>query len=185
MLTASRLKHLYFAYFSKPTSDRVIYRAIRRRRVRKILEIGIGKASRALRMIELAQRGASGDTIRYVAIDPFETRRPEAGPGLVLKEAHRLLKSTSAQVQLIPGDPSAALARAANALQNMDLVVVSSDYDEQSLADVWFYLPRMLHAGSQVYLESRPSLAADKTLCLLARAEIEARAGAKGRRRAA
>ena len=185
MPTASRLKCLYLAYFSKPVSDRVIYRAIRKRKVRRILEIGIGKASRAVRMIAVAQRGASGEAIRYVAIDPFEARVPEATAGLSLKDAHRLLKPTAAQVQLIPGDPATALARAANALQNIDLVIISSDYDEQSLADAWFYLPRMLHAGSQVYVESQASPAAEKTVGLLAPAEIEARASAKGRRRAA
>jgi hypothetical protein len=182
LLTASHLKYLYLAYFSKPASDRVIYRAIRKRQVRRILEIGLGKASRAVRMIAVAQRRASGEAIRYVAIDPFEARGPEAAPGLSLKEAHRLLKPTAAQVQLIPGDPATALARAANALRNIDLVIISSAYDEQSLADAWFYLPRMLHAGSQVYLESQ---AADKTVDLLASAEIETRASAKGRRRAA
>jgi hypothetical protein len=185
LLTASRLKYLYLAYFSKPQSDRILYRAIRRRKVRRILEIGIGNASRALRMIGVAQRGASGEAIRYVAIDPFETRRPDAAPGLSLKEAHRLLKSTAAQIQLIPGDPAAALARSANALANMDLVIISSDYDEQALAGAWFYLPRMLHAGSQVYIESRLSQAGDKTHALLSPAEIEARASAKDRRRAA
>jgi hypothetical protein len=185
LLIAGRLKYLYLAYFSKPGTDRVIYRVIRRRLVRRILEIGIGQASRARRMIEVAQLGASGEAIRYVAIDPFEARGPEATPGLSLKEAHRLLKPTAAQVQLIPGDPAAALARAANALQNIDLVIISSDYNEQSLADAWFYLPRMLHAGSQVYLETQAPQAADKTLGLLAAAEIEARAAAKGRRRAA
>jgi hypothetical protein len=185
LLTAGRLKCLYLAYFSKPVADRVIYKAIRRRKVRRILEIGIGKGSRAVRMIGVAQQGASGEIVRYVAIDPFEARRPEATAGLSLKDAHRLLKPTAAQVQLIPGDPAAALARAANALQNIDLVIISSDYDEQSLADAWFYLPRMLHAGSQVYLESQASQAAEKTVKLLAPAEIEARANAKGRRRAA
>ena len=134
MLTASRLKFLYLAYFSKPVGDRIIYRAIRKRKVCKILEIGIGKADRAARMIAVAQRGAGGEAIRYVAIDPFEARRPEDGSGLSLKEAHRLLKSTTAQVQLIPGDPAAALTRAANALRNMELVIISSDYDEKALA---------------------------------------------------
>jgi hypothetical protein len=185
LLTASRLKCLYLAYFSKPVSDRVIYRAIRRRKVRRILEIGIGKASRAVRMIGVAQHSSSGEAVRYVAIDPFEARVPEATAGLSLKDAHRLLKPTAAQVQLIPGEPAAALARAANALQNIDLVIISSDYNEQSLADAWFYLPRMLHAGSQVYRETQASHAADKTIGLLTAAEIESRASAKGRRRAA
>jgi hypothetical protein len=185
LLTTSRLKYLHLAYLSKPISDRIIYRGICKRKVHKILEIGIGTADRAQRMIGVAQRNTSGEPCRYVAVDPFEARRPQDGPGLSLKEAHRLLKATGAQVQLIPGEPAAALARAANALANMDLVVISSDYDLQALAEAWFYLPRMLHAGSQVYLESRPAPAAERTLTLLSPAEIEARASVNRRRRAA
>ena len=60
-LLTSRLKYLYLAYLSRPVGDRAIYRTIRRRNVRKILEIGIGTAGRALRMIDLARRGVASE----------------------------------------------------------------------------------------------------------------------------
>jgi hypothetical protein len=185
LLTFSRLKYLYLAYFSKPIGDRVVYRAIGRRKARKILEIGVGPSSRTLRMIDLARRGGGGEAVRYVAVDLFEARAAESTRGLSLKETHRLLKPTGAQVQLIPGDPAQALARSANALQNMDLVLISADHTEQSLSGAWFYLPRMLHATSQVFLESRLPEGPSTSLKLLTAAEIEALAGAHRRRKAA
>jgi hypothetical protein len=185
LLNANRLKYLYLSYLSKPKSDRVLYRAIGRRKVRRILEIGMGPSRRTLRMIDLAGRVSQGDSVRYAAIDLFEARPPESPPGLPLKETHRLLKSTQAVVQLIPGDPASALARAANALLNLDLVIISADHDEQSLAGAWFYLPRMLHANSAVYLETRDPGSPSPRLTLLAPDDIAQRAQARRPRRAA
>lgn len=184
MLIASRFKQLYLSYFSKPASDRAIYRTIARRKVRRIVEIGIGTGQRALRMIDLASRFGRGELIRYAAIDLFESRSPEASHGLSLKEAHRLLQTSAAKVQLIPGDPASALARWANSLQDVDLVVIAADHDERTLAGAWFYLPRMLHAGSTVYLESRAPDSPGMALRVAGRSEIDQRAAASRRRAA-
>jgi hypothetical protein len=183
--TASHLQYLWLAYLSRPAADRVLYRTIRRHRVRKILEIGIATPTRTLRMVNLAQRGARVEAVRYVAVDLFEARGDQQALGLSLKEAHRLLKSTAAQVQLIPGDPASALGRAANALQNLDLVVISADHDAESLGDAWFYLPRMLKADSVVYVESRVASGEPTAFTRLSREEILKRANLNRRRRAA
>ena len=87
----SRLKYLYLAHLSKPVGDRALYRAIGRRKPRKILELGLGFPDRTLRMIELASRQSAGEAIRYVAIDLFEARTADKQV-LALKEAHRVLK---------------------------------------------------------------------------------------------
>lgn len=151
--SARRLKYFQLAYFSRPKSDRAIYRAIRRCRACKIVEMGIGDGRRAERMIRLAQSWSEGRPVRYTAIDPFELRAQEAGPGLSLKNAYRKLKATGARVQVVPGDPLPALARVANSLIGTDLVLISADQDEASLDAAWFYVPRMLHDGSQVLFE--------------------------------
>ena len=102
-----------------------------------------------------------------------------------MKETHRLLKTTTAQSQLIPGDPAGALARAANSLPGIDLVLISAAYDETSLAGAWFYLPRMLHEGSVVLHEVAGNADAGSTgWRRLKPSEIRERAGS-GRRRAA
>ncbi len=185
MLNANRLKYLYLSYLSRPASDRVLYRAIGRRKVRRILEIGMGPSRRTLRMIDLAGRVNQGDSVRYAAIDLFEARPREGTPGLALKETHRLLKSTPAVVQLIPGDPASALARAANSLLNLDLVIISADHDEPSLEGAWFYLPRMLHGNSAVYLESRDAGSPSPRLTLLEADDIARCAQSRRPRRAA
>lgn len=155
--TARRLKYLHLAYFSRPAHDRPIYRIIRRHQVRSIVEIGIGQALRAERMIRLAQAWCDA-SVRYTAIDLFELRSPADGPGLPLKQCYRRLKATGAKVQLAPGDPLAALARVANSLMGTDLVLVSADQDESTMDEAWFYVPRMLHPRSHVLVEERDEL---------------------------
>jgi hypothetical protein len=181
---ATRLRYVYLAYFSKPVSERVLYRALRRTGARKILEIGIGDPARTLRMIHLAHRLAGGEAVRYAAIDLFEARPTTAQRKLSLKEAHRLLKPTPAQIQLIPGDLGQALARVANSLPNVDVVLISKEHSDASLSGAWFYVPRMLHAHSAVFRELPDATTGATTLAVLEPGEIQARAAASRRRAA-
>jgi hypothetical protein len=151
--SARRLKYLHLAYFSRPKQDRPIYRIIRRCHVRNIVEMGIGDGSRAQRMVRLARSWSGNQPVRYTAIDPFELRSGDDSPARSLKAAYRTLKATGARVQVVPGDPLAALARVANALTNTDLLLISADQDDASLQSAWFYVPRMLHERSHVLFE--------------------------------
>lgn len=182
LLDAIRLAHL--AYFSKPASDRVIYRAIRRTRARKILELGVRAGQRARRMIEVATRCAGGP-VSYAGIDLFELREPAENDGHSLKEAHSLLKPTGARVRLIPGDPFTALARMANEIGPCDLVVIASDQPAESLERAWFYVPRLLHAATSVFIERPSSEQTPARFELLAHDEIRRRAARRAPRRRA
>jgi len=143
---------LYLSHLSQPAIDRPIYRAIRQRPVQKIVELGMGDCRRTLRMLEVAGIHRPSAGICYAGIDLFEMRNPGGPPGVTLKRAFQLLRATGARIRLIPGDPLAALSRAANLLGATDLLVVSADHDPDSLAKAWYFVPRMLHAHSRVFL---------------------------------
>ena len=113
------------------------------------------------------------EQFRYTGIDLFESRGADASVGLSLIEAHRMLKATGPNVQLVPGDPFSALARIANSLGRADLVVISADQDESSLRRAWFYIPRILHAGSVVFIEQPSEGDTDGILRQIARDEVE------------
>jgi hypothetical protein len=186
-VTLSLFSHLqlaYSAYFSKPQSDRLIYRAIRRHKIRKIVELGVGDGRRARRMIQTARLASPGQEIGYVGMDLFEGRSESDGPGLSLKAAYQLLRGVGARVQLVPGNPSESLARTANSLGKIDLLIVPAELDAPSSSRAWFFVPRMLHEQSLVCVEQ----AADdgqKALHIKPAAEIEQLAAAHSRRRAA
>ena len=183
MAAASRWKCLFWAWFSRPRGDRALYRLIRRRRPQAIVEIGLRDGRRARRLIEMAQAYAADRRVSYAGVDLFELR-PAGEARVPLKEVFRYLKCTGARLRLLPGDPFAALARSANELTGTDLIVVSCDQDPQSLARAWFYVPRMLHPGSEVYLEQIDERGAISLRRITVR-EIEELAAPLVRRRAA
>lgn len=185
MSIASGFRSFYFAYLSKPRADRVLYRVVRRRRVRQILELGIGTATRARRMIEVASACASPKDVRYTGIDLFEAQASGQNTGLSLKAAHQVLKRTGATIRLCPGDPCSALARVANDLGQVDLVVVSAGVEPSSMERAWRFVPRLLHGASLVFVETELSPNGARALRCVRRREIDALASAATLRRAA
>ena len=164
MSVAERVRLAYWTHFSKPSQHRPIYREISAHRILRILEIGLGTGERARRMIEVARLASPGEEVSYVGIDLFEDRTAAAGPGHSLKAAYRLFRGSGTRVQLIPGDPFAALARTANALGHFDLILASRWPTRDTMSAAWYYIPRLLHAGTSVFLEQ-----ADATVARLRR----------------
>jgi len=146
------LSRIFLCYFSQPKAERQLYRAAAGTRASRIVEIGLGTGRRARRVIEISRCYHPAEQIHYTGIDWFEAR-PESQPTLRLKQAFQMLRPVARTLQLIPGDPRSALARAANGLVGSDLIVISADYDESDLANAWFYFPRMLHPGTVVLRE--------------------------------
>jgi hypothetical protein len=182
-LNLNRLKLLYLLHLSRPSADRLVYRSVRRQHARRIVEVGIGTARRALRLIQVAGGDDGAADIQYTGIDLFEDRSEADGEGLSLKEAHRLLKATGARVRLVPGDPETGLSSVANALGKVDLLLLSPRPDAGQLGHAWFFIPRLLHPRTLVFLESFSA----EGLASLRRvdpAEIHQRAGAIYRRAA-
>ena len=107
MTQIGKFKYFYLAYLSRPAIDRPLYRAIRRRRIRSILELGIGDSRRAQRMLELAAGDCPEQPLAYTGVDLFESR-PAGEPQVSLKEAYTTLRRLNARVQLMPGDPFCA-----------------------------------------------------------------------------
>jgi hypothetical protein len=100
-------------------------------------------------------------------------------------DAYRLLKPTGIRVRLAPGDPYAALRANANELRETDLLVISAAIDQAALAQAWFYIPRMLHSASQVFVESTDPQARTAFRRLLPVQLAELSASARPLRRAA
>jgi hypothetical protein len=180
----SQLRSLYLRYFSKPASDRPIYRAIRRHRMQKIVELGVGDGRRAMRMIEIARRASPQLDVHYVGMDLFEGRTESSGLGMSLKAAHQLLRGTGVRVQLVPGNPSDGLVRLANSLGKVDLLILPAELDSPEFARLWFFVPRMLHDDSVVFIDG-PSDDGRRSLVTKPRHEIDRLATAGVGRRAA
>ncbi len=144
------LQSLYWSYLAKPVADRAIYRLLRRSRLQRIVEIGVGDGQRSSRMIQLAQsRLPAGQVVHYTGIDLFESR-PASEVGITLKGLHRQLAPLTAQVRLHPGDAFGALSRIANQLTQTDLLIIRAGQSDEVMQRAWHFVPRMLHAQSRV-----------------------------------
>jgi len=168
----SRWRIFYLSHLSNPASDRVIYRAIVQKKSYRILELGIADGRRALRMIDAAAGLTSRSDIQYTGMDSFEDRGETDGPGLSLIAAHRVLTRSGAKIKLIPGDPLRSLARAANELGQVDLLVISSQAEPDRLSRVWYFVPRLLHAQSRIFVEQTLP-GGKKTLLAVSAREVE------------
>ncbi len=183
MAVLSSANTFYLCYLSRPVGDRAIYRAIRAGSLRKLVELGVGTASRGLRMIDVAAVQAPRCEVQYIGLDLFETRGEADGPGLSLKTAYQKLRATGARVRLVPGDPLDGLARVANSLGTVDLLIFSAGLD-RSCSRAWWFVPRLLHERTQVGVE-QPAADGTTRMFWKTRAEIEQLASAAAKRRAA
>jgi hypothetical protein len=180
----NKIRLFHSCFLSKPDSGRAVYQAIRRNRARKIVELGVGDGQRSLRLIQVAKLASPGEEVHYVGVDPFEGRSEADGPGLTLKAAHPLLRREGVRVQLVPGNPADALLRVANSLGKVDVLIVPAQLDSESYARAWFFVPRMLHGESLVFVE-RDGEDGKTPLEEKPRHEIDALASMGTRRRAA
>jgi hypothetical protein len=179
----SRMNYYFLAYLSRPKADRKLYRLISRSETVRIVEIGIASPGRTQRMIHVAADLRGTQAVHYTGIDAYEDR-PQGLPPLALRDIYCRLRATGAHIRLVPGDPLPALARTANLLTATDLLLVSAHIDDALLQGAWFYVPRMLHAGSMVVREETTAMGRS-TFRTLPHAEIEQWATAAQPRRAA
>ena len=85
---------------------------------------------------------------------------------------------------MLPGNPFTALARSANALGPMDVILIAADQDAPSLERAWFYVPRLLRASTRVFQEIAGEGDQATHLRELTMGDIETRVAGRTRRAA-
>ncbi|MCA9265856.1 MAG: hypothetical protein KDA60_18465 [Planctomycetales bacterium] len=154
MAKASWLRFLGFGSSPKAPTN-ILLRDAREQAPHRVVQIGLSPLDDVHAFITECQHQA-GEPVSFVGIDWFEAANTERP--LSLKEAHRKLGTTHAHVRLLPGSVADVLPRVANDLLQTDWVIVgrqpdiSPCYDDMAAQVLWKYLPRMLHAGSRIYL---------------------------------
>lgn len=183
MAAVNWLKYVYLARFSKPRSERQLYRFLKVRRVSRIVEVGISSVDRTLAVIGVAQRYAADGKVTYTGLDWFEGRAKEL-PKVTLKQTYTQLQATGAQIRLVPGEPGRSISAVANSHQHTGLLLISSAVSDSSLDTSWFYVPRMLDAETLVVRE-RPGEDGEPVFAMLEHDRIVEWAGGRTTRKAA
>jgi hypothetical protein len=177
------LKYSYLAHFSQPACDRTIYRSIKKHQPTRIVEVGLGDAVRAQRMLAVASGYHPAAELSYTGVDRFEDGGGDRGAGITLKQAYRLLRQQGAQVRLMPGDSYTALSAIANSVQHVDLMVLAVAPQDDSMELAWPFLPRMLAPQARVFLFDRSTRDGEPSFQSLTVSDVLQRASS--RRRAA
>ena len=180
MSAGSLIRSTWLLYFSQPAPDRFLYKAVKGKSIRSVVEIGIGSGLRTQRMLEVLAWRQHERPLRYTGIDLFEAR-PHDQPGLSLKRAFHELRKGGVQLKLVPGKPYEALIRVANGLAGTDLLLISADQDAESLRYAWTYIPRMLHTGSLIFQEDRDAKTGKSSYRRLTLLEIQREAARAAR----
>lgn len=148
MSTISLPYFWYLAWCSSPAADRPVYRRVGEGVCRRILEVGVGLGERTNNLLQIANSFA--DSIEYTGVDLFELRGD--GPGLALRSAYQRFREQTPSVRLLPGEPLSVLRRYANGLNQIDLLILDGRAAEIDWEPLWFYVPRMLNAGSTIFM---------------------------------
>ena len=135
---------------SKPTNDRIAYKAIRKHGYASIVEVGLRDGTRCENLIRVAQKFSPQEKIRYTGIDLFDSR--EEQPPLTLLDTHKRLNSLgdNAKAKLVPGEFADGIQRIANSHMRTDLVVIECTEENEAFEAAWRFMPRMLHPNSLV-----------------------------------
>lgn len=150
----SRLQLFYLLHLCRPTTDRVLFRAIHRAKVQRILELGLTSTKRTLRMVAVSQLANPSKVPHYIGIDLFEDRPDPSRLVWPLRDAYRNLRAAGARVRLIPAEPLVGLMQVANELGKLDLLVISAAAAPGEHSRAWLFLPRLLHQDTQVFCEN-------------------------------
>ena len=182
MSVGSLVRSAYLLYFSQPAADRPLWKAIKGRPIRSIVELGVGLGGRTQRLLEVASWRRDCLPLAYCGIDLFDAR-PSDQAQLPLKQAFHELRATGATIRLVPGDPAAALSRTANALTGTDLLLIAATQSVETLGEAWRFVPRMIHAQSLIFMQDAGIAAGRDTWRQLSPQEVEKLAAQAGRSR--
>ncbi|WP_425613518.1 hypothetical protein NA78x_003351 [Anatilimnocola sp. NA78] len=152
MSAGAIIRSTWLLYFSQPANDRALYKAVKGRTIRSVLELGVGDGTRTTRLFEVLAWQEGNLPLRYTGIDLFEAR-PTGQKGLTLKQAFATVRAPEVKVQLVPGTPFDAMVRCANGLADTDLIIISADQQAVDLERAWKYFPRTLHNDTLVLRE--------------------------------
>jgi hypothetical protein len=137
---------------SQPAGDRPLYRAVLRRQISSVLEVGVGDGSRSARLVPWIRQQADVETIRYAAIDRFEMEGPDH---ISLKQFHAQLGRLGVKPLPIPdtGQLAAALARVAHTIGTVDLAIFDCRGDALNQPAIMAILPRVVREDSLVLVQ--------------------------------
>ena len=135
----------------KPLRYKYLFEIIRKKKCRKIMEIGTWNGERALRMIEEAKKYFAPSEVEYYGFDLFELMDEKASfkehqktPPPTLEIVRNKLGKTNAKISLYKGYTKEILAKVINDLQKMDFVFIDGGHSIETIENDWKYTQQVM-----------------------------------------
>ncbi len=114
------------------------------------MEIGTWEGTRALKMIQLAQKYHHKDKIEYYGFDLFESLTQDKFREEIskwppsLSEAKQKLEKTGASIHLFKGDTMQTLPNIIPSLPNMDFIFIDGGHSLKTIANDWEHTNKLM-----------------------------------------
>jgi len=137
-----------YDYFKK-SRYQYLYRAIRQRRCRKIMEIGVYDGEQALKMLSVAKK-FHGSDVEYFGFDLFEDINEEifqeegSKYPLSYDNIQKKLDKTGCKIHLYKGFTNKTLPENVGHLPAMDLIFIDGGHSVETIANDWKYSQQLM-----------------------------------------
>jgi len=149
----------FLRFKSIPKRYDQLFDEVRNVKPANIMEIGVWKGERAKKMIELAKRYNTSDSIHYYGFDLFEIMDEEKYSKEMSKQPPSIkaiedkLGDMGAHIHLFKGDTTQTLPNVVSDLPKMDLVFIDGGHSLETIENDWLYVSKLLKSGSMVIFD--------------------------------
>ena len=136
-----------------------LYDTVKKKKCKKIMEIGVYKGERAIRMIRTAQTFCTPNEIEYYGFDLFEMMNDEIFKQEVSKKPFTLeqvkskLEKTGSQITLFRGFTEKTLPEALPSLPIMDLVFIDGGHSIETIKNDWYWTQQIMDNNTIVIFD--------------------------------
>lgn len=152
------LKHLFHAKGVAYRYDQ-IFKEVKKKRPKNIMEIGVWTGERARKMIAISSKFHEADQINYYGFDLFEPMNSEKFNKEVskqppaLSEVRTKLEKTGVNIHLYKGDTTSTLPELEGKLPGMDFIFIDGGHSLETIASDWYYASKFVASDGVVIFD--------------------------------
>lgn len=135
-----------------------LYKIIKGKKCRKIMEIGTFDGKHALKMIKTAKK-FHGERVEYFGFDLFEGMNKKilekeiAKKPITKEETKNLLDTTGCKINLFKGFTEITLPQNIEKLPKMDLIFIDGGHSLETIKNDWYYSKKLMNKNTVVIFD--------------------------------
>ena len=156
-----RLKNFINAFRGEEYARRYeyLFEAIKKNKLKRIMEVGTWNGERALEMIETAKKYNKAEDIEYYGFDLFDMMTDEIFKEEVSKRPlsqeyiKGALEKTGAKIYLFKGFTKDTMPEVVSSLPKMDLIFIDGGHHIDTIKNDWYYSQKIMDDNTVVIFD--------------------------------